>query len=309
MLPLAPEQTHLLTLGEWEELLASGRVAFERASHPLMDKLRVAGIQLTAPVEEAPEDGVLVVDPRSPRLLELARAGARISSGAGKPPDDLSAAHGAAVARDAAAELTTLVQIMARLRSDEGCPWDREQTHASLSVHLLEEAYEVIDSIDRQQIGSELAEELGDVLLQVVFHSRLAEQEERFDVATVARTLSAKLVRRHPHVFGDVEVADAREVIANWETLKAAEKEGQSPSDIPDSLPALLAAHKTFKRAARLGWDGDAETARADARSALEGDEADVGSALLWTALLATRMGIDPEAALRGALRGFRESI
>ncbi|HEX2240538.1 MAG TPA: MazG family protein [Actinomycetota bacterium] len=309
-MPLAPDQTELLTLGEWEQLVAAGSVAFERSDHPLRDRLEAVGVYVSSFTGSLRDEGAFVVDPDSDRIVELARSGARISPGSGTPPDDLAAAHGAPVALAATAALTTLVQIMARLRSEDGCPWDREQTHASLSVHLLEEAYEVVDSIDRDQLGRELAEELGDVLLQVVFHSRLAEQDGRFNVASVARAISDKLVRRHPHVFGDVEVSGADEVVTNWETLKAAEKDGDAVDELPTALPALLAAHKTFKRAARLGWQSDAPLARQEARALLDSDEPlDVGELLLRSAALATALGVDPEAALRGALRRFRESL
>jgi MazG family protein len=196
---------------------------------------------------------------------------------------------------------------MARLRSEDGCPWDREQTHESLRVHLLEEAYEVLDSIDRGETGEELEEELGDVLLQVAFHSQLAADDDRFDMAGVADRIVAKLVHRHPHVFGETTVADAAEVIRNWESIKAEEKEREGPFEsLPDALPALLLAYKTQKRAAGVGFEADEATARKHLEEALGGTP-DLGKALFWLVALARDAGIDPEGALRNATRKFRE--
>jgi MazG family protein len=200
---------------------------------------------------------------------------------------------------------------MARLRSEDGCPWDREQTHESLKVHLLEEAHEVIDAIDVGHTGAELEEELGDLLLQVAFHARLAAQEDRFDLADVADAIVAKLIHRHPHVFGTTEVSSAGEVVRNWEALKAEERRGeeQDPfASIPRALPALLTAHKTQKRAARFGFAPDEAEARARLRGALDG-ETDLGEALFWLVALARVRGVDPEGALRKATVRFRESL
>ena len=135
--------------------------------------------------------------------------------------------------------LLDLVRVMARLRGPEGCPWDREQTHRSLARHLLEEAHEVLDAIDADD-RDRLREELGDLLLQVVFHARIAADDGAFDVDDVAEGIVRKLVRRHPHVFGDVEVSGADEVLRNWERIKAEEKgEHGVEHDIPETLPAL----------------------------------------------------------------------
>jgi uncharacterized protein YabN with tetrapyrrole methylase and pyrophosphatase domain len=309
VVPIAPEEAGSLTLDEWDALTACGHVLFERPDHPLAARLRDAGVD-ARPFDDEPapdRDGwALVTDPSSPRVLELARGGATVTSGVSPAPDALTAAHGAYLARRGAASLGALALVMARLRSDDGCPWDREQTHESLRVHLLEEAYEVLDAIDRGETGDELEEELGDVLLQVAFHSQLAADDDRFDMAGVADRIVAKLLHRHPHVFGETTVADAAEVIRNWESIKTEEKKREGPFDgVPDALPALLLAYKTQKRAAGVGFEADGPTARKHLESALEG-EADLGEALFWLVALARAAGVDPEGALRNATRKFR---
>lgn len=147
-----------------------------------------------------------------------------------------------------------LLAVMAKLRSPQGCPWDREQDHMTLRYHAVEEIYELIDAIEAGD-DQEMAEELGDLLLQVVFHCQLAGERGAFDFEQVARHITDKLVRRHPHVFGDVKVKDVDEVWANWEKIKKAEKHGTRharPSaldGIPKHLPALLRAEKLLKKA------------------------------------------------------------
>jgi uncharacterized protein YabN with tetrapyrrole methylase and pyrophosphatase domain len=147
-----------------------------------------------------------------------------------------------------------LLAIMATLRSPQGCPWDREQDHRSLRFHAVEEVYELIDAIESGD-DHEMAEELGDLLLQVVFHCQLARERGAFDFERVARHIADKLVRRHPHVFGDVKVKDIDEVWTNWEKIKAAEKHGtrharaSALDGIPKHLPALLRAEKLLKKA------------------------------------------------------------
>ncbi len=153
----------------------------------------------------------------------------------------------------------TLVSIVQQLRAPGGCPWDREQTHASLKRNLLEECYEVLEAIDRDDPGP-LAEELGDLLVQIVFHADIAQENGEFTLADVLTAVNRKLVRRHPHVFGDVEVADAREVERNWERLKGQERaeKGISKSaveGIPKNLPALVYAQLMQDRVARAGFE------------------------------------------------------
>ena len=154
--------------------------------------------------------------------------------------------------------ITELLEVMAKLRSPEGCPWDREQNHQTLRYHAVEEVYELMDAIEAGDY-QEMAEELGDLLLQVVFHCQLAHERSAFDFEDVARHIVEKLLRRHPHVFGDVKVKNVAEVWANWEKIKAAEKHGtphERPSafdGIPKHLPALLRAEKLLKKARKAG--------------------------------------------------------
>jgi len=155
---------------------------------------------------------------------------------------------------DSVPAMVDLLQIMATLRSPKGCPWDREQDHLSLRFHAVEEVYELMDAIESGD-DHEMAEELGDLLLQVVFHCQLARERSAFDFEGVARHIADKLVRRHPHVFGSVKVKDVDEVWANWEKIKTAEKHGTRharPSaldGIPKHLPALMRAEKLLKKA------------------------------------------------------------
>jgi tetrapyrrole methylase family protein/MazG family protein len=161
-----------------------------------------------------------------------------------------------------------LVALQARLRSPKGCPWDREQTHASLRKYLIEEAYEVLDAMDSAD-PRKFASELGDLLLQVVFHANIAESERRFAISDVIEAVYTKMVRRHPHVFGDVVAETPGAVLKNWEQIKAAEraaeKSGKSAkndgkrdsilADVPHSLPAVLEAYQLARRASRIGFD------------------------------------------------------
>lgn len=191
--------------------------------------------------------------------------------------------------------LARAVRVMDRLRSPGGCPWDAEQTHASLAKYLIEEAYEAVDAIDGSD-REHLKEELGDVLLQVLFHSRIAqEQPDGFDIDDVADTLCDKLERRHPHVFADVEVSGADEVNANWEQIKAAEKQRSGPYDgIVWSAPALSVAAAVVRRERRAGTP--LQLAPGDA-------EQQVAQQLLEVVRRAADLGVDPETALRSALR------
>jgi NTP pyrophosphatase (non-canonical NTP hydrolase) len=225
-----------LTLAEWDRLCACRMVLFENPRHPLLSRLALAGVP-AAPFDDEPSatsHGIgFVADPSSPRIVELARLGADVTCGPSSAPDTLTAAHGAYVSRRAQAKLGELAVVMARLRSEDGCPWDREQTHGSLVPHLLEEAGEVLEAIREGDVGHELEEELGDVLLQVAFHAELAARDERFDVADVAHAIVGKLIRRHPHVFGDVTVSDANEVVRNWMAIKAQEKSSRRDMKAP----------------------------------------------------------------------------
>lgn len=192
--------------------------------------------------------------------------------------------------------LVRLVEVMDRLRSE--CPWDREQTHESLTRYLLEETHEVLEAIDSGD-REHLREELGDLLMQVYFHARIAQETPReeggFDVDDVATGIADKLVRRHPHVFAGLEVADADEVERNWEAIKAEEKQRTGPTEgIPASLPALAYADKVLGRLERSG-----------APTLPEGD--DIGSRLLALVAEARVAGVDPETALRVVVRKVAE--
>jgi XTP/dITP diphosphohydrolase len=201
-----------------------------------------------------------------------------------------------------------LVEVMDRLRSPGGCPWDAEQTHASLVKYLLEEAYETAEAIEDAD-GPALREELGDVLLQVVFHARIAEEAgtEAWDIDDVAAGITDKLVRRHPHVFAGAAVDTARDVEANWEALKAAEKGRTSATDgVPLAQPALALASALVGRTAKAGLDvevpGVVETPDLV-------DENSIGELLMAVVALARRHGVDPEAALRAAAREYRRRV
>ena len=211
--------------------------------------------------------------------------------------------------------LLDLVRVMARLRGPGGCPWDREQDHRSLARHLLEEAHEVLDAIDGDDPGR-LREELGDLLLQVVFHAQMAADAGTFDVDEVADGIVGKLIRRHPHVFGDVEVESAAEVLTNWERIKTEEKgEHGVDEDIPATLPALARAAKVQRRAAGHGFEwrstGSALEALREEVDELAGAadpanaEEEIGDVLFATVAVARTLGVDAESALRRTIRGF----
>ena len=204
--------------------------------------------------------------------------------------------------------LIELVAVMDRLRSPGGCPWDAEQTHASLLTYLLEEAHELVEAVEGNDRAS-FKEELGDVLLQVVFHARIASEDrsEPFDIDAVADGLITKLVARHPHVFGDVHAETSEDVARNWERLKAAEKGRTSAIDgVPMAQPALLLAAKLMHRASRHG----VEIPVSDEITIGEEITAEsVGELLLRVVALADRNGIDAEAALRGAARRYAEEV
>ena len=195
-----------------------------------------------------------------------------------------------------------LAALMHRLRQPGGCPWDIEQTHGSLAIHLLEEAYEAVDAIDKGDLDG-LEEELGDLLLQVVFHAEIASETSSFDAASVVDGLSQKLIARHPHVFGDVSVDRADEVVVRWESLKHEQKQRTDLGEgIPNNLPALLLAHKVQRRLA--GRDESFEASSqgvAESVSAMGEAPSDeeIGELLYQVVRLAQANGVDPEGALR----------
>src|SRR5579863_9491975 len=219
--------------------------------------------------------------------------------------------------KDASHPIFRLIAIMAKLRDpDGGCPWDLEQSFATIAPYTVEEAYEVADAIERNDLA-DLKDELGDLLLQVVFHARMAEEAGAFDFAAVAEAINDKMVRRHPHVFGDVVHKDVAEQTWAWEAIKAAERTakgagGSLLDDVPVGLPALTRAVKLSKRAARVGfvWPSaaevlaklheevaelEAEIAAGDIAKARE----ELGDVLFVCANLARELDVDPEASLR----------
>lgn len=204
------------------------------------------------------------------------------------------------------ARVLELVAVMDRLRSPGGCPWDARQTHASLVEYLVEEAYEAVEAIeDADDAG--LREELGDLLLQVVFHARIAQESEPgWDIDDVAGGIVDKLVRRHPHVFGNATAETAEQVEANWHALKAQEKGRASVTDgIPGQLPALVRASKVLQRGTAYADDLGPSPQHEAAVDAMSGilDEAQFGALLLALVAIGREQGWDAEAALRGAVR------
>ena len=208
-----------------------------------------------------------------------------------------------------------LLDIVERLRSPDGCPWDREQTHESLKRNLLEECYEVLAAIDNRD-PAQLSQELGDILVQVVFHSQMAREAREFRVEDVVSGASDKLIRRHPHVFGDASVTDAREVERNWERLKREEGASRSPVEgIPRDLPSLAYAQLMQDRVSKVGFDWDDVSGVLDKVveeiqeiKTAPGDEArarEMGDLLLSLVNLARWLGIHAEDALRDANARF----
>lgn len=219
------------------------------------------------------------------------------------PVDNLASPHGMAA-------------ISARLRAPDGCPWDRKQTHLSLRPYLLEEAYETVDAIEHGT-SADLAEELGDLLLQVILHAQFAAEEGAFDLTDVYRSIAGKIVRRHPHVFGDLQVDSVEQLMTTWESIKAGEREEQGKAElgafggVARALPALPASREIQERASALGWDWDAVAGvwqkvgeELDELRAAESDDErhhELGDALFALVNLARWMKLDPEEALRAA--------
>jgi tetrapyrrole methylase family protein/MazG family protein len=207
-----------------------------------------------------------------------------------------------------------LVAIIARLRGPNGCPWDKEQTHASLKGSLTEEAYEVLEAIDSGDMG-ELCEELGDLLLQVVLHAQIATDNNDFDIGDVIHSIATKLIHRHPHVFGDAKVTDSKHVIANWEELKREEGKTSLLSGLPKDMPALSYSQAIQRRVARVGFDWKElkeimeklteEVAELEAATNHRQKVQEFGDILFTLANFARRLDVDLEAALRGANERF----
>ena len=217
-------------------------------------------------------------------------------------------------------ELDPLVKVMSRLRSPDGCPWDIEQSHATLRRYIIEEVYEVLEAIDEQD-PTHLCEELGDLLLQIVFHARMAEEAGDFSMQDVVDTVTEKLIRRHPHVFGDISVQDAAEVIVNWDAIKRREKKQKPKSaldGVPQGLPALLRANKLQMKAAKVGFDWDdiapvwdkvaeelAELRQAAAVGNPSEIEDELGDVVFAVVNLGRFLGVETEVALNRANNKF----
>ena len=217
-----------------------------------------------------------------------------------------------------------LVAIMHRLRAPGGCPWDGEQTHASIKPYLIEEAYEVLEAIDAED-DRELCSELGDLLLQVVFHAEMAAETRRFNIADVIEAICDKMIRRHPHVFEDTEVSGAEEVLQNWSKIKEQERRDSKQDDsalagVPRAMPALLRAHRIGEKAGHAGFDWPdvrgvvtkihEELGELEEAMASETDDnivAEVGDLLFATTSLARHLKIRSEDALQSATDRFTE--
>jgi XTP/dITP diphosphohydrolase len=322
----------LLRWPAWQALHAADAVLIGDEAHPQLPYLREAGVRVRVLDTTAGDTRWL-----ARRLLTAAPGGSTVwVSGADGDPGLGDALARELAARAAAgltapriealpgaydlpgARLLDLVAVMDRLRSPGGCPWDREQTHASLVKYLLEEAYETVETIeagagaDGERLDRDaLREELGDVLLQVAFHSRIAEEhpERPWSIDDVAAGIVDKLVRRHPHVFADTHAPTAGHVEANWERIKAAEKGRTSVvQGVPLAQPALSLAAKLLSRASRADLDLDLPAPAAIAPPE-QPSAAAVGATLLAVVCYAVEHDIDAEAALRAAARGLREQI
>jgi tetrapyrrole methylase family protein/MazG family protein len=210
----------------------------------------------------------------------------------------------------------TLVEIIARLRAPDGCPWDKEQTHQTLRANLLAECYEVLEALDKGD-ADKLCEELGDLLLQIVLHAQIAKDDGEFEVGDVIESIATKIIHRHPHVFGKAKVRDANEVMHNWEALKRKEREeGESMlAGVPEDMPALAYAYEISRRAVRVGFEWEniegvidklaEEIKEIKDAGSLEEKEREYGDLLFTLVNVARWEGIDAEAALRNANRKF----
>ncbi len=216
-------------------------------------------------------------------------------------------------------DLYKLVRVMKRLRGENGCPWDHEQTHESLKPYLLEETYEVLEAIDIQDDG-ELAEELGDLLLQIVFHAQIASEKRTFTIDDVARKIVVKLKRRHPHVFGKTKVGGSDEVLKNWEQIKKDEGKLSVLAGVPEHLPALLKARRVQEKAKRVGFDWDSidgafekileevkELKDAAAEMNKKKIEDEFGDILFSIVNISRFLGIDAESSLRKTINKFKK--
>ena len=213
-------------------------------------------------------------------------------------------------------QFNTLVGIIARLRAPDGCPWDRKQTHASLRENLLEECYEVLEALDEGD-SSRLCDELGDLLMQIIFHAQIATEAGEFKLGDVLRSINAKLIHRHPHIFGTIKVKSAEEVTQNWQDLKREEREADTSllDSVPRQMPALGYSQEIQHRAAQAGFDWEdvdgvidklvEEVSEFKGAESQEHRAREFGDLLFTLANIGRRLGIDLETALREANRRF----
>lgn len=210
-----------------------------------------------------------------------------------------------------------LIEIMAELRGPDGCPWDREQSHASLRQYLIEETYEVLEALD-EETPTALKDELGDLLLQIVFHAQIASEDDRFDISDIIDAISEKLIRRHPNVFGDAKINTAAEQSVNWEKLKKAEGKESVLDGVPAALPALLRAYRMQQKASTVGFDWPdqapvwdkideelAELKKACEDNETEQIEEELGDLIFSLVNLSRFLSVNPEDALRKTVEKF----
>ncbi len=296
---IIPEHNHLI-IQVYDDRIASrvklALMDYYDDDHPVMI-IRGAGIRGQERIERVP-------------LYELDRRGELI--------DHLTSLFVPAAKEKKREGFFDLVRVMRRLRGPGGCPWDMEQTHESLAPYLIEETYEVLDAIEKQD-PDEMAEELGDLLLQVIFHATIAAEDGFFDIRDVTDGITKKLIHRHPHVFDDLRVSGSDQVLENWEAIKKKEKEEnhlhEAMARIPAGMPALMRAYKIQKKAAGVGFDwplieGVVEKVHEELREcALATNEAErmdeVGDLLFSVVNLARHYGVRPEIALRHATDKF----
>ena len=314
----------LLTWQAWSALRAASRVLAGSAGHPQLSALTASGVipeVVELPADPAGQAAFLAaaVAAADGPVVWLAPAGeaadAALLAGLSAAGIQVRVLHGAQELPGA--HLLDLVSIMDTLRVS--CPWDREQTHASLVRYLLEEAYEAVETVEDGDLAS-LREELGDVLLQVLFHSRIAAERAAgdggFTIDDVADTLAAKLIRRHPHVFGSVAVSSADEVNRNWEEIKEAERSERAGVGQPSVLdgvafgqPALSLAAQLQRRAQRAGMPAVPDDLAVAGDAVAAGDIAGIGEELMRVVARTHSAGLDPELELRAAARRYAERI
>lgn len=274
--PGSPEQ---LSLGAWKAIKNAGKLLLQTARHPVVQWLDSKGIRydsydryskqrfsreelesfiVNSVVEESSRAPVVFAVPGHPLMGD--RIVQKILKAAKEKEISVRVVSGVSFDNGGTSyPLDPIVEVMARLRARDGCPWDREQDHFSLTPYLLEETYEVLDALEQGDMYK-FCEELGDLLLQIVFHAQIASENGQFTMNEVVASITEKMIRRHPHVFGDVSVENSSQVLDNWEKIKQGEKDGGNRvksilDDIPRGLPALLRASKVQKKAARVGFD------------------------------------------------------